>query len=187
MQKTVQMSGQNIEYTLKISPRAKVMRLAVYPNGSLIVTVPRFFNLDYVAKFLDSKSSWISSKLKYFAAHKPRTKLVYSKSDYKKLKIVAKNLVEQRLLYFNQTYNLKWGRVAVRDQSTRWGSCSKKGNLNFNFRIALITPEQADYIVVHELCHLAEFNHSKNFWELVKKTIPNYVLLRRQVKQYSLD
>jgi len=86
------------------------------------------------------------------------------------------------LEYFNTFYNFKWGRVTIRNQKTRWGSCSKKGNLNFNYKIALLKPSQADYIIVHELCHLKEFNHGKNFWSLVAQTIPDYKEVRSSLR-----
>ena len=83
--------------------------------------------------------------------------------DYLKYKNQATNLVKERIEYFNTFYNYKWGKIVVRNQKTRWGSCSKKGNLNFNYKIVLLSPEAADYIIVHELCHLKEFNHSERF------------------------
>lgn len=94
----------------------------------------------------------------------------------------ARALVMERLKYFNQEYNFEICRIAIRNQRSRWGSCSKKGNLNFNYRVTLLPPEVADYIIVHELCHLGEFNHSKRFWALVAKTIPNYLQIRKKLR-----
>ena len=106
--------------------------------------------------------------------------------NYLKYKKDAEILVKQRLEYFNQFYNYKWGRVTIRNQKTRWGSCSKKGNLNFNYKIALLTPNQADYIIVHELCHLKEFNHSVRFWNLVAETVPDYREVRNSLRTNGL-
>lgn len=103
--------------------------------------------------------------------------------QYLKEKQNAFNLAKERLEYFNKFYNYKWNRIIIRNQKTRWGSCSKKGNLNFNYKIALLSSEMADYIIVHELCHLKEFNHSRNFWELVEKTIPNYKKIKQKLKK----
>jgi len=95
-------------------------------------------------------------------------------------------LVLARIDYFNQIYKLPIRRISVRNQKTRWGSCSQKGNLNFNYKIALISPRLADYIIVHELCHLKEFNHSPRFWALVTEAIPDYLEVRKQLKKISL-
>jgi len=97
----------------------------------------------------------------------------------------ARVLITERLQHFNQAYNFEIRRVSIRNQRTRWGSCSKKGNLNFNYKVALLSPQLADYIIVHELCHLGEFNHSKRFWILVTKTIPNYPEIRRELRRSS--
>jgi len=86
----------------------------------------------------------------------------------------ARALVLERLAHFNEHYRCTYHRVFIRNQRSRWGSCSSKGNLNFNYRIIFLPPEAQDYLVVHELVHLKEFNHSKKFWDLVAQTIPEY-------------
>ena len=106
--------------------------------------------------------------------------------NYIKYKSPAINLIKERLEYYNQFYNYEWGRVAIRNQKTRWGSCSKKGNLNFNYKIVLLSPKQTDYIIVHELCHLKEFNHSQKFWDLVSTTIPDYKEIRSSLRTNGL-
>jgi len=85
--------------------------------------------------------------------------------------------------YFNAMYGLRCNRITIRNQKTRWGSCSRKGNLNFNYKIALLPQRLADYIIVHELCHLGEFNHSRKFWALVAQTMPDHVDLRKELKK----
>ena len=97
----------------------------------------------------------------------------------------ARRLALSRLEYFNQFYNFKYGTIRIKAQVTRWGSCSSKGNLSFNYKMALLPPHLVDYLVVHELCHLGEFNHSQNFWDLVEKTIPNYLELRAELKSFK--
>ena len=96
---------------------------------------------------------------------------------------LARNLVENRLSFFNKFYNFKINRVAIKNASTRWGSCSSKRNLNFNYKIIYLRPALADYLLVHELCHLGELNHSKRFWALVKKTIPDYVNINKELRR----
>src|SRR4051812_3740739 len=88
-----------------------------------------------------------------------RTRTKKSHASYLEHRTRAYELVMARLAHFNTFYNYKYNRVTIKNHTSRWGSCSRKGNLNFNYRIALLPPELADYIVVHELCHLGEFNH----------------------------
>lgn len=105
-----------------------------------------------------------------------------SNSDFLLHKESALIMVISRLEYFNKIYNFKFNKISIRNQSSRWGSCSRKGNINFNYRIALLPAELADYIIVHELCHLGEFNHSDKFWKLVEKTMPDWPVLRRRLR-----
>ena len=105
-----------------------------------------------------------------------------NRAEYLKYKEQARILVKERLEYFNQFYGYTWNKIAIRNQRSRWGSCSKRGNLNFNYKIVLLPQNMADYVIVHELCHLREFNHSHDFWALVEKTMPNYKEIRKTMK-----
>ena len=96
-------------------------------------------------------------------------------------------MVQARVAIFSEIYGVEVGRISIRNQGTRWGSCSKAGNLNFNYRLALIDPDLADYVIVHEICHLLEFNHSAAFWSLVAKTIPDYRVRRRTLKSIKMQ
>jgi hypothetical protein len=95
----------------------------------------------------------------------------------------ARLFIENRLSYFNKLYNFEINRIAIKNTSTRWGSCSSKKNLNFNYKIIYLKPILADYLLVHELCHLGELNHSERFWALVSKTIPDYVKINKELKK----
>jgi len=95
----------------------------------------------------------------------------------------ARRFVEYRINYFNKFYNFEINRIAIKNTSTRWGSCSSKNNLNFNYKIIYLRPALADYLIVHELCHLGELNHSKRFWALVYKTIPDYVNINKELRR----
>jgi predicted metal-dependent hydrolase len=94
----------------------------------------------------------------------------------------ALQIAKDRINHFNKYYNFQFKNITIKNQKTRWGSCSRKGNLNFNYKIALLPENISDYIIVHELCHLKEFNHSKRFWDLVAETIPDYLILRKKLK-----
>ena len=179
----IKLKENEIEYTFKKSRRAKRMRLAVYCDGNCVVTVPHGFNMVNMEKFIMEKSDWIRQKINYFKKRKFNSILAKSnKGECRKLKLQARELAENRIAYFNQIYDFRYNKISIRNQKTRWGSCSKKGNLSFNYKIALIPENIADYIIVHELCHLQEFNHSSKFWSLVAKTIPNHEEIRRKLK-----
>lgn len=87
----------------------------------------------------------------------------------------ARALVHARLAHWSAHYGCSYGRVAIRDQRTRWGSCSSKQNLNFNYRIIFLPLHLADYIIVHEVCHLLELNHGPQFWAHVARACPEYM------------
>ena len=99
----------------------------------------------------------------------------------------ARQLVRQRLEYYNQFYGFQYGRVSIKNQRSRWGSCSKQGNLNFNYRLVNLPSELADYIIVHELCHLKEMNHSARFWRLVVQVMPDYLTRRQKLKKIRIN
>lgn len=98
----------------------------------------------------------------------------------------AKDIIRARVKYWGAALNLEYGRVFIKDQRTLWGSCSGKRNLNFNWRLAAAPPEVLDYVIVHELCHLREMNHSKRFWSLVSGFYPDYKMRRKWLKDNSL-
>jgi predicted metal-dependent hydrolase len=113
--------------------------------------------------------------------------LMGTQAAYQKHKESARALVHRKIEEHNAHYGFIFGTIAIRNQRTRWGSCSKKGNLNFHYRITLLPEHLADYLVVHELCHLSEFNHSKKFWDLVSEKIPDYKARRKALKSHALQ
>jgi predicted metal-dependent hydrolase len=107
-----------------------------------------------------------------------------NRKSFLKYKENARRLVKERIEVFNKIYGFKFpNRIAIRNTKSRWGSCSKKGNLNFNYRIVFLSPPLADYLVVHEMCHLGEFNHSYKFWDLVALALPDYKKLRKELRR----
>jgi predicted metal-dependent hydrolase len=90
--------------------------------------------------------------------------------------------VHAKLDHWNQLYNFTYNRVTIRNTRSRWGSCSSKKNLNFNYRILFLPPELQDYLIVHELCHLQEMNHAPQFWSLVAQQVPDYQLRMQQLR-----
>jgi len=95
--------------------------------------------------------------------------------------------IRQRLNYYAPRVGRRPNRVTIRDQKTRWGSCSRKGNLNFNWKLIMAPPQALDYVVIHELCHLHEFNHSPRFWALVAGQMPDYEVWKKWLKEHTDD
>lgn len=186
MLKEIILEEQNIAYTLRVSSRAKRLRLAIYCNGDLIVTQPRNLRTQIVDEFLRAKSAWIVSRINNFKNTPISPLNLLTRRDYLNAREKARALVIERLEYFNSIYNFKYGVVNIRDQKSRWGSCSRQGNLNFNFRLLFLPSAVSDYVIVHELCHLKEFNHSSSFWKLVEQTIPDFRVLRHKLKNGQL-
>lgn len=173
-------------YSLNLKDKARSLRVAVYPGGAVKVSAPKRFGVWSVERFMRLKADWILQKIESLVlAVKPKTKH-QSRQEFLKYKKAALVLVRQKLEKFNTMYGFAWKRIAIKNQKTRWGSCSKSGNLNFNFKIALLPDRAAEYVVVHELCHLAQMNHSKKFWDLVAQTIPEHRKIRQQLKIISL-
>ncbi|WP_242941279.1 M48 family metallopeptidase [Lacrimispora sphenoides] len=97
----------------------------------------------------------------------------------------ARGYLEAKAATWSAIMNVDYGKIAIRDQATRWGSCSARGNLNFNWRLVLLPEELADYVVVHELAHRIQMNHSNAFWEIVERELPDYRLRRRELRRYE--
>ncbi|MEK7607259.1 MAG: M48 family metallopeptidase [Patescibacteria group bacterium] len=184
MKKVIRTHERTIPYTVKKSTRAKHVRISVNCDGAVLVTRPACVPFERIEEIVARKFGWIVGKIDFFK--KFATVRRRSVAEYRKQRKSALALVQSRIEHFNQQYGFTIGQISIRNQRTRWGSCSKRGNLNFNHRIVGLAPELVDYIVVHELCHLAELNHSKQFWKLVEQTMPKYNELRRALKQNSL-
>ena len=126
---------------------------------------------------------------RFFTLKKPirrRRKNAVPSAHFRAHKEIARERILTRLAHWHTVYQFPYGRVAIRDQSSRWGSCSKKGNLNFNYRIAFLPEILMDYVIVHELCHLKEFNHAPAFWDLVATAFPDYKKLRSELRSINM-
>ena len=172
----------NIPYRVRVSRRASSMRIAVYHDASVVVTVPYGGSVVAAGEYVQKKFAWILKSLDYFKLRGNRSVLKSGKREFIQHRTAALALARNKVLQWNAYYNFFYNRVSIKNQKTRWGSCSRKGNLNFNFKIVHLPEPVLDYLVVHELCHLRELNHSKKFWQLVAQTIPNYKELRQQLK-----
>lgn len=179
--KNIKINGKKIQYTLKKVRGAKSVKLAIYQDGRFVITAPKWYPMYVINRFIEEKAQWIFDKVKDIDFDLLQKKSEEKKADYKKTAEFARKVIKGRLEFFNSHYGFSYNRVAIKDQKTCWGSCSQKKNLNFNYQIINLPEEQRDYVIVHELCHLQELNHSRRFWNLVGETVPNYRTLRRNL------
>ncbi len=182
----IQLHKTLVQYEIIPSRRSRSLRLTVYPGRGLVVSKGKSISQRATEAFIKEKTDWILSAIAHFNSLPKDPSLSFTSAEVSKYKKSALAIAEDRLAYFNAVYHFGYSRVGVRDQKTRWGSCSAKGNLNFNYRLAMLPETLADYLVVHELCHVREMNHSRKFWDLVGKTIPDYKLRRAQLKKFRL-
>lgn len=177
-------------HTIRESTRAKRLTLTVHPDGRVVATKPTRISLKAAEVFVLKHREWIERAKEAFikrAAKKRTDQIVLPRPSknsnaYKEARKTARVLVTQRLKHFNELYNFSYGTISIRDQKTRWGSCSAKGNLSFNYCIVYLSKELQDYIIVHELCHTKEHNHSERFWNLVARAVPNHALLKKELR-----
>ncbi|MCB9802833.1 M48 family metallopeptidase [Candidatus Nomurabacteria bacterium] len=181
--KTLLIGQQEYQFILKRRKFAKYIRLSLDLDGSLQVTAGKSYPFFLIKKFLLSRKDWLEKNIEALEKKESIFKEKHSAAEIKKYKQQTRKLVEERLKYFNQFYNFEYQRVAIRNQKSRWGSCSSQKNLNFNYRLCLLPAELSDCVVVHELCHLREMNHSVRFWALVAKTIPDYKIWEKKLKE----
>ena len=156
----------------------RTLSLQVKNDGQVIVRAPRHVTLQEIAAFVRKNSAWLHKHLekvrkeKELNAASPVQPLTME--DIQKLADEALRVIPDRVAHFAPLVGVTYGRITVRNQRTRWGSCSSKGNLNFNCLLMLAPPGILDYVVVHELCHRKEMNHSPKFWAEVAKVMPDY-------------
>lgn len=186
MKQRIELLSRNIEYTLTVSSRAKRIRIRISPGGEVFVTKPRLVPSFFVTRFMNQKAEWIIRTHDSLSRLSPSVSPSIDKKAFEKYKTEALTFVKEKLPSCNAHYSFVWNIVSIRNQKTRWGSCSKKGNLNFSYKLILLPVELAEYIIVHELCHLKEFNHGKQFWNLVAKTYPDHKELRKKLQKYNL-
>lgn len=183
MKKNHTIIDSDIQYVIKRYVRSKSVKILIHANREVVVTAPYRVSNSFIQKFIYSKRIWINNELSKFPL---RSLEPISTSQYRNYKKQARELISKKIEILNSTYNFKYNAIAIRNQKSRWGSCSNKGNLNFNYKIIFLTEDLADYLIVHELCHLKEMNHGPNFWKLVSVRIPNYIELRKKLHEHKL-
>lgn len=170
------------EYELKRSKR-KSISIEISREAKIIVRAPIRMKKTDIEAFLHSKSEWIDKHLasmKEKLASVPRNLTEEEKNELKKN---AKIIITHRVEILSEIMGVNYDKLTVKLQKTRFGSCSTKKNLNFNAVIALMPKDISDYVIVHELAHLKQMNHSASFWKEVEKIIPDYKDKRKWLKE----
>lgn len=188
--RSLSLKGQKISYEVRRNRRAKHVSLTAQNNGTFILTLPRGVTEDSGKRFIYEKINWILRTMQFFRRYGIPKAAASRKRDarvsYLQYRERARELIARRLTHFNRYYGLTYGRIAIKNQKTQWGSCSSRGNLNFNYRIYFLPAHLADYVIVHELCHLRHFNHSTAFWNFVGESIKDYKEREAELRRYLL-
>ena len=168
-----------MEYTVKYSKR-KTVSIQV-KDGAVIVHSPIGVSEDRLSAMVNSHREWVEKQL----ARQEQKKEKYPEPtpvEERKLRAEARVVLKAKLDYFSKIMGLKYGRLTISGAKTRFGSCSSKGNISFSFRLMMYPEEAIDYVVVHELAHLLEMNHSPRFYAVVARVLPDYKQRHRLLK-----
>jgi len=177
----------NLPYELRRHARARRIRLSVRPGRDgvprIVLTVPKRGSIRAGEAFLREHAAWAVRQAARFSE---RGSLLARRdeAEYRKRRAEASVYIREKARYWSGICGFRYAGVTIRDQSTRWGSCSSKGRLSFSWKLLLLPERFADYVVVHEICHLAEFNHSPRFWALVARHIPEYRDIVRELREW---
>jgi predicted metal-dependent hydrolase len=184
MQKEIAYGASTIHYALRRSTRARRMRLVVHRDGSVVLTTPARVATDAGDAFVQRHARWLAEKIAFFRGLPPLDPVAsYGRREYLGYREQARALVLSKLDGFAALLGgTSYGLVRIKDQKTCWGSCSRKGNLNFNYKILFLPPHLQDYVIVHELAHVRELSHSRRFWALVATVIPDCLALRKELR-----
>lgn len=172
-----------------IRTRRKTIGLEISPDLQITVRAPYHLSDIRIREFVESKQTWILKHLAIMQdrqAHDPIPAGVISDKELRHMTEEARIIIPERVKYFAKIIGVTYGQITIRHQKTRWGSCSSSGNLNFNCMLMATSPELIDYVVVHELCHRKQMNHSPLFWKEVEEILPDYRNLRSRLREYRL-
>jgi len=139
-----------------------------------------------VDAFVASKREWIARSVEAMKEVDESVLRRGSRAEYIRNKEAAREFIVRRIGVLNAEGQFRFGDIRIKNQKTCWGSCSVKGNLNFNYKILFLEPRVADYIIAHELCHLHQMNHSPKFWKLVGELVPDYEVLKKELRNKNV-
>lgn len=166
-----------MEYEIIRSHR-KTVAIQITNDGRVLVRCPMRAKASDLQRLVESRKDWIAAHLAALTPIPP----LFTQTELETLTQQAKAWIPERTAFWAKQMGLSYGRVTIRHQRSCWGSCSGKGNLNFNCLLMLFPREVADYVIIHELCHRVNLNHSKEFWALVAKFDPDYATHRSWLK-----
>ena len=164
----------------------RTLSLQVRRGGEVIVRAPLHASLKEINAFIQKNRSWLAKHLAAVQKEKEEEDQhpvqLLTMEEIRSLADEAMRVLPARVSHFASLVGVTYGRITIRNQKTRWGSCSSKGNLNFNCLLMLAPAAVQDYVVVHELCHRKEMNHSPRFWAEVERIIPEYKTYEKWLK-----
>ena len=168
-----------------IKSNRKTLSLAVSDTNTVIVRAPYHVSNQYIQDFLTKNHGWIEKQIKKAQAMAEERNSIRPLTDLEIQELAAKacEVFKYKVEYYAPIVGVTYGRITIRNQKTRWGSCSSKGNLNFNVALMRAPIEVLEYVVVHELCHRLHPNHSKAFWTEVARVLPNYKTQEKWLKE----
>lgn len=173
-----------ISYQIIRSDRT-TLSIQITLEGEVLVRSPKNLSDRQIREYVSSKSDWIAKKLAKVQAVPKVPKL--TGTQLHALADQALQVIPQRVAYFAPKVGVTYGGITIRNQRSRWGSCSSLGNLNFNCLLMLSPPQVQDYVVVHELCHRLEMNHSRQFWAQVERVMPDYRIWQKWLKDHGRE
>ena len=174
LKEVMQMIFENAEVSVIRSGR-KTVSIQVKPN-EVIIRAPMRMKEKEIEKFVEAKRNWIEKHLKSLSEKQKALENIepYSDEEIRSFIKKAKEIIPNKVEFYADKIGVTYNRITIRCQRTRWGSCSSKGNLNFNCLLVLLPDEIIDSVIVHELCHRKHMNHSAKFYEEVEKVFPEY-------------
>lgn len=159
----------------------KTLSIGIREDGVLLIKAPLHMRQAVIDRFITQKRFWIYKQLQRMEEGR-KNQIVYSKEQERALRQEARNRLTQRTDYYKTILGVEYNRIRIADQKTRWGSCSSTGTISYNWHLVLLPDAILDYVVVHELCHRLQMNHSKEFWKLVEQVLPDYRTRRKWLK-----
>ena len=184
MNKYTKMKENSQEYEL-IRSKRKSLALQVKGDGTVVVRAPLRLSEDKIDRFVREHLDWIEKQKDRIQELSGKRHVITEQERADGIQKALK-IFPERTAFFAERMGVDYGRITVREQKTRWGSCSSKGNLNFNYQLYYLPDELLDYVVIHELAHRRYMDHSKEFWAEVEKYCPDYRERRQQLKKYKL-